>query len=127
MHGTTKQVRRRLRHDLLLVVTLLLLALIGGILYSTLRDVGETVTVTVNGEVYASYPLGQDRTVEIPSGTDGTGRNLLVISAGRAWISEASCPDRICVHHAPILCEGDAIVCLPNRVVVTVGRGEGTK
>ena len=49
---------------------------------------------------------------------------MLVIKDGKADITEADCPDKLCVHQAPISREGEALVCLPHRVVVTV-RGEG--
>ena len=32
----------------------------------------------------------------------------------------ASCPDGICAAHKPISREGESIVCLPHRVVITV-------
>ncbi len=44
----------------------------------------------------------------------------LVIANGQADVTEADCPDHICVKHRPISRAGESIVCLPNRVVVTV-------
>ena len=35
-------------------------------------------------------------------------------------MENASCPDGICVSHRPIFRDGESIVCLPNRVVITV-------
>ena len=52
--------------------------------------------------------------------SEGGGYNLLVIKGGEAYISEASCPDGICSSHRPIKHEGRTIVCLPNKVVITV-------
>ncbi|MBR2613326.1 MAG: NusG domain II-containing protein, partial [Clostridia bacterium] len=47
------------------------------------------------------------------------GTNLLIIKDGKAYISEATCPDLVCVHtgHADEL---KSIVCLPNRVTVSI-------
>ena len=37
-----------------------------------------------------------------------------------ADMKEADCPDKLCVHQKAISAENESIVCLPNRVVVTV-------
>ena len=57
--------------------------------------------------------------------TEDGGHNRLVIKDGKAWVEEASCPDGICAAHKPIHREGESIVCLPNKVVVTVVTAEG--
>ena len=114
--------KKTLRNDLLLILGILLAALLAYTLYMLLRDPGEIVTVTVNGEAYAEYSLSEARTVTLPS-YDGAGENLLVIENGAAHVASADCPDGICVAHAPISLVGDAIVCLPHRVVITVEEG----
>ena len=35
-------------------------------------------------------------------------------------ISEASCPDKICVNHKRIQKSGETIICAPNKVVVEI-------
>jgi len=45
---------------------------------------------------------------------------ILVISDGKASVLEASCPDLVCAHHKPIQNTGETIVCLPNKVIITV-------
>ena len=72
----------------------------------------------VDGTVVATYPLNVDRTEEIL--TEGGGRNRLIIKDGKAYVESASCPDGICAAHKPIHREGESIVCLPNKVVITV-------
>lgn len=71
--------------------------------------------VYVNGELYGRYELSKDTSVDIG------GTNTLQISNGEAFISQADCPDQICVH-SPHLSGGypGYIVCLPNGVVVKI-------
>lgn len=97
---------------------------IGGILVTTLllfamrkMTVGGTqVVITRNGETYAAYDLTEDRTVEI-KGENGT--NTVQILDGSVSMTEASCPDQVCVHTAPLSEEkGGIIVCLPHELVV---------
>lgn len=82
-------------------------------------DASGWVIVTRDGEVIGRYRLNAEQTVEI---TDPSGRvsNVLVIADGRADITEADCPDKLCVRQKAIRRAGENLVCLPNRVVVTV-------
>ena len=48
------------------------------------------------------------------------GECILVIDNGEAYMEEADCPNRICVHHSAISHTGEAIICLPNRVVIEI-------
>jgi hypothetical protein len=109
--------RAKTKNDIIFIAVLLALILAFGAFYAFSRKDGDTVTVTVGGEIYGEYPLSEDRTVEI---RNGEAVNLLIIEGGCARIEEASCPDGICAAHRPISRDGESIVCLPNEVVVTV-------
>ena len=76
-------------------------------------------TVTVDGKLFETYSLNEDKTVEIRTGENGENSNLLVIENGRAFVKTATCPDGICASHKPIFRDGESIVCLPHRVVIT--------
>ncbi|MBQ7090204.1 MAG: NusG domain II-containing protein [Clostridia bacterium] len=112
--------KRRLRNDVLLIGGLLLAAALGALYLFFFRGAGDTVQVTVDGKPYASYPLSQDRVEEIRTGAQGEQLNRLVISNGEAFVEEATCPDGICAAHRAIRRDGESIVCLPHRVVITV-------
>ena len=112
--------KQKLRNDVILIAAILLIAAIGLTIYLLLRKDGTAVVVTLDGEHYASYPLNEDVTVEIHSGDDQSGRNTLVISEGKAYVTKANCPDLVCQKHYPISKEGEAIVCLPNKMVVSI-------
>lgn len=49
--------------------------------------------------------------------------NVLVIHNGTAAVTEASCPDGICVKHKSISLRNESIVCLPNKVIVEIRNG----
>ena len=113
--------KKQRRSDLLLIAVLLAAAAgVWAWLYFTRAQSAE-VRVTVDGAVYGTYPLDTDTTVRIG---DDTNYNILVIKDGEAWVSEASCPDKICVNKGKIQYDGESIICLPNKVVIeTVGGG----
>ena len=50
--------------------------------------------------------------------------NVLMIKDGRAQMKSADCPDQICVRQKAISKEGESIICLPNKVVVSIVGGE---
>ncbi|MER2183468.1 MAG: NusG domain II-containing protein, partial [Clostridia bacterium] len=52
------------------------------------------------------------------------GTNTLVIENGEAWVSEANCPDKICMGMGKISKNGEFIACLPNQVIIVVEGGE---
>ncbi len=104
--------------DLILVGGLLVVAaVLLFFLYSRPND-GRTVEVSVDGVTVAILPLDIDTTFVI-NGADG-GHNTLVIADGRATVTEATCPDGVCVRHRAIDRAGQSIICLPNKAVVKV-------
>lgn len=110
--------KRLRRNDVIFVAALLAIVAVAGACLYFFRGEGDTVTVSVDGTVVATYPLSVDRMEDIR--TEGGGLNRLIIKDGKAYVETASCPDGICAAHKPIHREGESIVCLPNKVVITV-------
>nr|WP_317282111.1 NusG domain II-containing protein [uncultured Sellimonas sp.] len=106
--------------DWILIILILSAACAGFFLYSLglSKDAGE-VHIYVNGDEKANYSLSEDRTVKVNSGT-----NVVEIRDGKVKMKEADCPDQICVRHKEISKNGEQIICLPNKVVVSVGGGK---
>lgn len=94
----------------------LLVLSVGSFFFS--GEKGGQVQVTIGGEIYGTYSLSEEQ--EIPIIINGVTTNLLVITAGKADITEADCPDGLCVHQRAISKNNESIVCLPNKVVVQV-------
>lgn len=101
--------------DLILVLVVAVLAIGGLLVYNILgkKEAGRVV-VEVDGEVFGEYKLFENQEVLINE------TNILLIENGVVNMYEANCPDQICVKHVPISKNGETIVCLPNKVVVTV-------
>lgn len=78
---------------------------------------GNYISITIDGELYGTYSLYEDRTIEIG---EGDHINHIEIKAGKAYMVYASCPDQLCVEQNEISYDKQSIICLPNKVVITV-------
>ena len=107
------------KKDLLLIAVVLVIAA-GGFLvnYMIHRQPAAIVEVTVDSELTATFDLSKDTDTVIKGYNGGT--NHLIIENGVVWISEASCPDKVCVHQGRISMNGEIIVCLPNRMIAKI-------
>ncbi len=110
---------KKLKRDLILAAVLLLLALILLWVINMNRKDGGFAVVRVDGETVARYPLSEDGSYSLNGGS-----NHLIIQGGQAWMSEADCPDHICIRQGRIRYSGQVITCLPNRLTVTIEGGE---
>ena len=81
---------------------------------------GEAV-VLVEGKEYGRYPLAKDAVIEI-SGLCGV--NVLTILNGEAYMSEAVCPDKVCMDFGKIHYNTEMIVCRPGGIVVVIENGD---
>ena len=114
-----KDDNRKKKNELFLICGLLAAALISFAGYRFLnRGNASVAVVSVNGETIREFPLDQDADFVI-EGVDG-GTNHMIIKNGAVSIFEASCPDKICVQEGEKRQKGEAITCLPNKVIVTI-------
>ena len=120
MGHNNNTVKHHIRNDIILILCVLLAAAVGIFYLYGLRPSGDMVRVSIDGSEYGTYPLSEDITEDIRTGEDGEYLNRLVIKDGKAYMETANCPDGICVEHSRIFRDGESIVCLPHRVVVTV-------
>ena len=112
--------RKSLKNDILLILALLALA---GSAWSVLRltrHQGGEAVVTVDGETVATLSLAEDGRFPIAA---GAGSNLIEVSDGRVRVAEADCPDRLCARSGWARYDGETIICLPHKLVVTVRGG----
>ena len=107
--------KKKERNDRILIVGIIVCAVL--LTAAFLRkgsSIGTTVVVSVDGEEYGRYSLLKEQVVQIGD------TNTLVIHNHEADMLFAECPDQICVKHTPITDTDENIICLPNKVVVTI-------
>lgn len=121
METQNTQIRK---NDIILILLLLAAAaaaFIGIRLYQKNSTKDAVAVITVDGVEYGRYPLSENHTETIRF-EDGS-YNRFAIQDGYVSMPEASCPDQICVHHSRISKNKETIVCLPDKVVITIENG----
>lgn len=97
----------------------IIFALSCALAWSVMDEGGEEAVISVGGEEVYRIPLSEDRVIELECG------NTVEIKDGRVRVSEADCPDLVCVGTGWIEDGSSAIVCLPHKLSVTVDGAEG--
>ena len=108
--------------DIVLFIILISLGIASSVWLSTTSHSG--VTVTVEGKKYGVYSLSEDKTIAVKRGNK---LNVIRIKHGYVTMSEASCENQVCVKHKAISKTGESIICLPNKVVVSISGEEAHK
>lgn len=80
---------------------------------------GYTAYIYQNGSLYRTIDLDSvSEEYSITLFTDDNHYNQILVSPGAVSISEADCPDQICVKQGKIFNSLLPITCLPNRIVI---------
>ena len=121
MRGQHENEKKSLRADVIVISVILLIALLFVFFTVVLRKPGSVAAVEINGAVAGEYSLSKDGIFVLNGGT-----NTLVIENGEAYLIDSDCPDHTCERTGKIRYVGQTIVCLPNRLSVTVkGNSDG--
>lgn len=110
---------KRLPVELIIIAALLLAAVGAGLWFFLGRTPGAWAVVRVEGREVARYSLSQNGVYPLNGGT-----NVLTVEDGAASVTEADCPDKICVEQGRVRYTGQCITCLPNKLTVTLEGGD---
>ena len=110
------------KKELIFIIGIVIFALIlwGG-MYFVRRGHYGTVRITVNGKEYGTYSLAKDQVIQIND------TNVCEIKDGEIHMTDANCPDHLCMKQKRISKTGGTIVCLPNRVVLEIVSRESSE
>jgi len=103
------------KRDFILIGVILAVALILFGIIELSKEEGAYVLVRVDGTEVARYSLSDDGEYSLNGGT-----NILCVKDGKAYLTDADCPDHLCVKQGKIDKSGETITCLPNKLTVTV-------
>lgn len=105
--------------DIIIFSVLLLVLVFSVLLLIVNRSFGSYVVVTVDGVQTNRFLLNKDGVYPVNGGT-----NTVVIENGTARVENADCPDKLCEHFGKIRYSGQSIICLPNKLAVSISGTE---
>jgi len=103
-------------------IAIIIVAVIFLVLWLIPKPAGGVVTIMVDGEVYKKVSLGENSETKVES---EFGKNTVIVKDGEVYVTDTDCPNKLC-EKDKISKNGQSIVCLPNRLSVTI-EGKNTK
>ena len=110
---------KRLRNDIILICSVIVFTLIILVAITLINKTGSEVIIEQNSKQVAVLDLNKDQEYNLYN-SGGKICNTVVIKNGEAYMIYADCKDKICVNHNKISKNNESIICLPNKVIVTV-------
>lgn len=81
-----------------------------------------TAVITLDGkELYQIDLTKENKTFDIST---KYGTNTIAVQKGEIRIISADCPDKVCVKHGALKSFSSPIVCLPNRLVISLQKND---
>lgn len=111
------------KKDLFLIGILLAVGIVGFVVLKGIQKSAvsnqQVLKISVDGEVYGEYSLKDKQEIKI-----GDTNVCRIEEDGTVSMTEADCPDHLCVKQGKIKQFGESIVCLPNKVVLEIVTGD---
>lgn len=109
-----------------IILILILISLLLGIAIN--RYAGKTnekyVEILVDGKLYEKIPLYPELRKTPFMVKSSEGYLYVEISEGKVRVIDSTCRDKLCIKEGWISHIGESIVCLPNRISITIVGGD---
>ena len=107
---------KSLKGDAILIALLLSVSLFAFILLhlNTNEVKGQYIEIYVDNSLYGKYSLNENQTITIKE------HSTVEISNGAVCIKQSDCNDKVCEKTGYISNVNESIICLPNRIIITV-------
>ena len=113
------------KKNLLWGLVLALVAAAGLLSYRILgQGEGTVAVVSVNGEQWERIDLSKVRRAYDLDITTDYGHNIVHVEPGAISVTEADCPDQVCVRQGKLTGSGIPIICMPHRLVIEIEGGD---
>lgn len=105
-----------------IAVIILFAASAAGTFFVMQKPKGRIAEVVQDGKVLYTIDLNtaENRSFTVSYGDSS---NTITVENGEIYVSDAECPDKICIKTGKLQCESLPIVCLPNRLIIRFKEG----
>ena len=118
-----KEFINKIKADFLVLGVIFMAALLTWVIPMIGNDrTGSDVIVLRDGKEIGRYSLSENDIITIWG--DGESYNLILVNDGAAKVTDADCPDKLCVRQRSISKNGESIICLPHKLVITIDSPE---
>jgi len=109
------------KYDLLLILVIIIIniALLFYVSKNIVNTQGNEAYVYSDNKLVGQYILKDGYKNEFTIKLN-EGFNTVHIENNEVWISDSSCPDKLCQHQGKISEDGEIIVCLPNKLIIKI-------
>lgn len=101
------------KRDINLIISLLAVAAIGFAALFLFSKDGKTVVITKNKEQVFKGSLYTNQEIDL-------GSNTVEIKDGKVDVVYGNCKNQVCVKHKKISKKGEQIICIPNKIIITI-------
>lgn len=106
------------RKDFILIGVILFIMIIGfGANYMLNSKEADKIEIYVDNKLYKTYSINSNEEINIKT---ENGYNVVKIHDYGVEITEASCPDKVCIDSGFITKPSESIVCLPNKINIKI-------
>lgn len=113
---------KRLKADIIILAFILMAALAAYVIPALLQsDEAGEVSVYQDGVLLYQYPLEAEQIITVST---SEGYNLLLIGESEVRVTDADCPDQLCIRQRAISRKGESIICLPHKLVIQIDSGK---
>ena len=100
--------------DALLIGAIIIIALVAFALLRLFTPAGRVAVISSEEGEIMRLPLSEDTEIKLGSG------HTVAVRDGTVDVTYAPCPEKICEDHSPISLVGESIICLPEKISITV-------
>lgn len=116
---------KKTRFWVIFIAAIFIISCLSAVIVFLWTDNGNVVSIYHHGDLIDKIHLD---TVTTPYsfriGSENGDYNIVTVEHGRICVSEASCPDHVCINTGWISDTAIPIVCLPNELVIQVEASE---
>ena len=110
---------RRKRNTYLFLLVLLAIIGVGFLIQRYFfGKTGATAIIEQDEETISELDLSKDTELVLDDGNGGS--NTITVKNGKIAVTDANCPDLVCVHTGSISQTGEVIACLPHKLIITI-------